>query len=123
MSEKFDYAKNIGELTLEQKRTFYVLLGHNLTVSVRAICHNENYSDAEKIIGMREINEIMHRLIFRIEELHEISDVSEDSWTEEDFWALIQHHCGVNYDVTAGNVGWAIKKSYEYCLKTASKKK
>lgn len=116
MSEKFDYAKNIGELTLEQKRTFYVLLGHNLTVSVRAICHNENYSDTEKIIGMREINEIMHRLIFRVEELHKITDVLEDSWTEEDFWSLIQHHCSANYNMLAGNVSWAIKSSYERCF-------
>jgi hypothetical protein len=117
MSEKFDYIKNIGGLTLEQKRKFYVLYAHNLTVSVRAICFEESYSDQEKIVGMKQINEIMHRLIFRIEELHKISNLEEDSWTEEDFWKLLQHHCSENYEILAGNVGWAIKTTYDYCVK------
>ena len=118
MSEDFDYIKNIGALTLEQKRKFYVLFGHNLTVSIRAICYDENLSEKEKIVGMKEINEIMHRLIFRIQELYKVSRVEEDSWTEEDFWSLIKHHCSENYDVLAGNVGWAIKASYDYSVKS-----
>ncbi len=118
MSENFDYVKNIGALTLEQKRKFYVLFGHNLTVSVRAIWSDENLADDEKIVGMKQINEIMHQLIFRIEELHKISKIEDDSWTEEDFGDLIKHHCSANYDVLAGNVGWAIKASYDYSIKT-----
>ena len=113
MSENFDYVKNIGALTLEQKRKFYVLLGHNLTVSVRAVCWDENFSEQEKILGMKEINEIMHRLIFRVEELHNISRIEEDSWTEDDFWDLIKEHCSENHEVLAGNVGWAVKSSYD----------
>ena len=35
MSDNFDYVKNIGALTLEQKRKFHVLLEHDLTVSVQ----------------------------------------------------------------------------------------
>ena len=58
MQEKFDYVKNIGALTLEQKRKFYVLFAHDLTISVRATCWDENYSEQEKIIGMKAINEI-----------------------------------------------------------------
>lgn len=116
MSEDFDYVKNIGALTLEQKRKFYVLLGHNLTVSVRAICWEEKYSEQEKIIGVKQINEIMHRLIFRIEELHKIVKLEHDSWTEEDFWSLIKDCCSENYEVLTGNVGWAIKSSYERSL-------
>ena len=85
MSEKFDYVKKIGALTLEQKRKLYVLLAHDLTVSVRATCWDENFSEQEKIVGMKEINEIMHRLIFRIEELHTITKLEEDSRTEKDF--------------------------------------
>jgi hypothetical protein len=117
MEKSFDFVKNISEFSLEQKRKFYVLLGHNLTVSVRAICHEPNYSDYDKIVGMKEINEIMHRLIFRIEELHKISTLGQDSWTEKDFWTLLQHHCSKNYEVLAGNVDWAIKSSYDYCVK------
>jgi hypothetical protein len=119
MSENFDYSRDIDALTLEQKRKFYVLFGHNLTVSVRAICWDENYSDEDKIVGMREINEIMHQLIFRVEELHKITNLEQDSWTEKDFWSLIQDHCSENYEVLAGNVGWAIKTSYDYVVKNS----
>ena len=116
MTEKFDYVKNIGALTLEQKRKFYVLFGHDLTVSVRAIWSDENYSDQEKIDGMKGINEIMHRLIFRIEELHKIEKIEDDSWTEKDFRQLIVDCCSDNTKVLSGNVGWAIKSSYERCF-------
>jgi hypothetical protein len=116
MSEKFDYIKNIGSLTLKQKRKFYVLLAHELTVAVRFIWL-EDFTDAEKIEGMRLINEIMHRLVFRIEELHTISNLDEDSWTEEDFLQMIMDYISENHKVLAGNVGWAVKSSYEKCLK------
>lgn len=116
MLETFDYVKNINSLTLEQKRKFYVLLAHDLTVSVRAIWHDESFSDVEKIEGMKWINEIMHRLVFRIEELHQISKLEEDSWTEEDFWQIIIDYCSENPKVLSGNVGWAIKSSYERCF-------
>ena len=113
MSEKFDYIEKIGALTLEQKRKFYVLLAHNLTVSVRAIWSDEHFSDAEKIEGMKWINEIMHRLVFRIEELHNISKLEDDSWTEEDFYETIHHWTYRNYEIVAGHVGWAITFSYK----------
>ena len=117
MSEKFDYVKNIGALTLEQKRKFYVLLGHNLTVSVRAIWSDENLADAQKIEGMKWINEIMHRLIFRVEKLHRIDDLEDDDWIEKDFWETIHHWVSQSYEVVAGHVGWTIKSSFERCLK------
>jgi hypothetical protein len=116
MSETFDYIKNIGSLTLEQKRKFYVLFAHNLTVSVRAICFEESYSDQEKIVGMKQINEIMHRLIFRIEELHKISNLDEYSWTEKDFFQMITGYVSENQKVLAGNIGWAVKSSCEKCF-------
>jgi hypothetical protein len=115
MSETFDYIKNIGSLTLVQKRKFYVLFAHNLTVSVRCIW-SEYYTDTEKIEGIKWINEIMHRLIFRIEELHKISNLAEDSWTEEEFLRMITGYISENKKVLAGNVGWAVKSSYEKCL-------
>ena len=113
--EFFDYPKLIGELTLNQKRKFYVLLAHDLTVSVRTIWSDDRLSDTEKLDGIKWINEIMHRLIFRIEELHTISTKEEDSWTEKDFWRMIKDYVSENPEVVAGNVGWSIKFSYERC--------
>ena len=113
MSENFDYVKDIGALSLEQKREFYVLWGHNLTVSVRAICWNEEYSDKDKVAGMGAINEIMHRLIFRVQELHKISSLEDDSWIEEDFWSLIKHHCSEVSKELVAEIGRAIKTSYK----------
>jgi len=115
--ENFDYVKDIGALTLEQKRRFYVLFGHNLTVSVRAIWSDDTLSDSDKVEGMKWINEIMHHLIFRIEELHTITKLAVDSWTEEDFGKTIQHWVSQNYEIVAGHVGWAIKASYDCCVK------
>ena len=117
MAEKFDYITNINALTLEQKQKFYVLFAHDLTVSVRGIWSDENLTDIQKIEGMKWINEIMHRLIFRIEELHKISKLEDDSWTEEDFYKTIYHWISQNYEVVAGHVGWGIKSSYERYLK------
>ena len=57
----------------------------------------------------------MHRLVFRIEELHTISKLEEDSWTE-DFWNMTEEYISENYKVLAGNMGWAIKSSYERCF-------
>lgn len=116
MSEEFHFVKNIGELTLEQKRKFYVLFAHDLTVSIRAIWSDEKLSDAEKIEGMKWINEIMHRLIFRIQALYTISNLKDDSWTEEDFWKMMTEWVKENYEVVAGHVGWAIKSSYGKCF-------
>lgn len=116
MTEKFDYAKNIGELTLERKRKFYVLFAHDLTVSIRVIWSDENLADAEKVEGMKWINEIMHRLIFRIEELYEISKVEDDLWKEEDFYKTINHWISQNHEIVADHVGWSIKSSYERCF-------
>ena len=116
MPETFDYVTNIGALTLEQKRKFYVLFAHDLTVSVRAIWSDENFTDAEKVEGMKWINEIMHHLIFRIEKLHTITNLENDSWTEKDFHEIIHHWTLQNYEVFAGHIGWAIKSSYKRCF-------
>ncbi|MDQ4122666.1 MAG: hypothetical protein M3209_14605 [Acidobacteriota bacterium] len=64
---------------------------------------------------MKAINEIMHRLIFRIEELHNISRKEEDSWTEHDFWTLIKDYVSDNPKVIVGEVACSIKFSYERC--------
>jgi hypothetical protein len=111
----FEYPELIGELTLEQKRKFYVLLAHDLTVAVRGIWSNTKLSDAEKVEGMKIINEIMHRLIFRIEELHKISIKENDSWTEDDFWKLIKDWISGNPQIVASEVAGSIKFSYERC--------
>lgn len=116
MTDKFDYVEKINALTLEQKRKFYVLLAHDLTVSVRAICSEEKYSDREKIEGMKIVNEIMHRLIFRIEELHNISRLKDDSWTEEDFFLMMKEWVEDSPEVVSGQIGWAIKSSYGRCF-------
>lgn len=58
----------------------------------------------------------MRRLIFRIEKLHTISNLKDDSWTEEGFWENIHYWISQNYEVVAGHIGWAIKSSYKRCL-------
>ena len=68
---------------------------------------------------MRVVNEILHRLILRVQELYKISNLEEDSWTEADFWDLIKHHCSDISKELAGEIGWAIKTSYKYATKSS----
>ncbi len=112
----FDYPKLIGELNLKQKQIFYTYLAHNLTVSVRGVRLNGKLTDSQKVEGMKLINEIMHRLVLRIAELHKIEEIEDDSWTEADFWEMIKDWVSENYQVVAGEVGWAIKTSYNLAV-------
>ncbi|MDQ3634212.1 MAG: hypothetical protein M3405_06845 [Acidobacteriota bacterium] len=113
MEVEFDYPKLIGDLSLEQKRKFYVLFAHNLTVSNRGIWSDESLSNSDKVEGMKWTNELMHRLVFHIEDLHNISNLKDLNKTDEDLWQEIEHWYSQNYEIVAGNVGWAIKFSYQ----------
>ena len=117
MQVEFNYPKLIGKLDLEQKRKFYVLLAHNLTVSNRAIWSDEDLTETDIIEGMKWINEIMHRLVLHIEDLNAISDLDDAKKNDEVLWQEIKHWSSQNYDIVAKNVGWAIKSSYKTILK------
>jgi hypothetical protein len=106
----FDYPQLIGSLNTEERLRFYEILAHNLTVSVRAIWSDEDLSDAQKVEGMKWVNEIMHRIVQKSAALR----LSRNDFSEEATWGTITHWVSQSA-LISGHVGWAIKASYDSC--------
>ncbi len=83
---KESYARILNEIDLSMKIHFYEMFAHNLTVSIRAIWSDPKTSDKEKITGMKEVNEVLHRIIAKISterrQTHE--------WKEEDIFSMLK---------------------------------
>lgn len=107
----FDYAKQIGELSAEQRLTFYEMLARNLTISVRGVWSDDRLSDVEKVDRMKWINEIMHRLTAKIF----VTRRNEHEWTEQDVWEMIKDYVSQNPGIR-GEVENAVLRSYSYVM-------
>lgn len=110
MSEDFDYPNLVGGLGDEERLRFDEILSSNLTVTVRAIWSDENLSDAEKVEGMRWVNEIMHQVLQK-------SAALRSGWnnrSEAETWESVKFYVSLCPHISDG-VGRAVKVSYEYC--------
>lgn len=103
---KESYAQKLSNFDRSTKIHFYEVFVHNPTVSIRAIWSDPETSDAEKVAGVKEINEILHRIIMKISterrKTHE--------WKDEDIFSIL---CSVN-DMRAdpkGHIGAALKST------------
>lgn len=105
----FNYVKQIGELSEEQRLTFYEILARNLTISVRSVWSDDELSDTEKVDRMKWINEIMHQITAKVS----VTRRNEHEWTEEDVWEMIKGYVSQNHGI-GGAVGSAIFQSYSY---------
>ena len=105
----FDYAKQIGELSAEQRLTFYEMLARNLTISVRAIWSDDTLADAEKVDRMKWINEIMHRITAKIS----VTRRNENEWAEQDIYEMMKGYVSQNPGIR-GEVANAVLQSYAY---------
>lgn len=103
----FDYAGQIGSLNDEQRLYFYEVFAHQLTIAVRGVWSDNNLTDSEKVVALKEINEILHRVTARVFNLR----LREDEWIEKDMFSCI---CGwVSKAPAIGPyVGSAIADSY-----------
>ncbi len=110
MSSDFDYPKQIGTLSVEDRIRFYESLAHNLTISVRGIWSEDSFTDSQKIEGMKCVNEIMHRVV----KVPSALKSGLDMWSEADNWETIKHWVSLSPEV-GGHVWLAIKASYESC--------
>ena len=106
----FDYIKLIGELSDEERLTFYECLAHNLTVSVRAIWSDEGLTDGEKVESLKWLNEILHRVTMKSALLR----THKNTWSESDSWEDIKHWVSLNSDL-GRHVEWSLKFSYNSC--------
>jgi len=104
----FDFPNLIGALTDEERITFYEVLAHNLTVSVRAIWSNDDLTDGQKVERMKWVNEIMHRVVMKSALLR----VQRNQFTESDSWENIKSWMSLSPEIDA-EVEWALRLSYK----------
>ena len=110
----FDYPNLIGALNDEERISFYEILAHNLTVSVRGIWSDEHLTDSQKLEGLKHVNEIMHRVVMKAAYLR----VQKNKWSENDSWVDIKSWVSLCPEIDEP-VEWALKFSYKTCLHLA----
>jgi hypothetical protein len=106
----FDFPNLIGELSDEERITFYEILAHNLTVCVRGIWSDDQLTDGQKVERLKWVNEIMHRVVMKSALLR----VQKNQFSESDSWDNIKHWVSLSPEIGA-SVEWALKLSYEGC--------
>lgn len=107
---EFDFPNLIGALSNEERTSFYEILAHNLTVSVRGIWSDEHLTDSKKVKCLKCVNEIMHRVVMKAVLLR----VQKNQFSESDSWEGIKHWVSLSPEIGA-HVEWALKASYESC--------
>lgn len=106
----FDFLNLIGALSDEERISFYEVLAHNLTVSVRSIWSDDHLTDGQKVERLKWVNEIMHRVVMKSALLR----VGKNQFTESDSWEDIKHWVSLSPEIDT-EVEWALRFSYESC--------
>jgi hypothetical protein len=105
---EIDFVQQVGSLPQESLIRFYELLAHNLTVSVRAIWSDETLNDSQRVVKMKWLNEIMHRVVLKSAALR----MDRNELSEADTWSIIEHYISVCPDI-ATDMSFAIIGSYQ----------
>ncbi len=113
---KFSYLQNINVLNQEEKIAFYLTFANRLTTANRNIWSDDSFSLAEQIDAMKWTNEVMHRVLNRLDDLV----MERNDFSDEDIWNLIKQHASQN-KITRGAVGYAIEKSYNQVIESRTK--
>lgn len=103
-----DYVPLIAALSRSDKIRFYIVLARDLTIATRMIWADLHLSDAERVEQMKWVNEVQHRVINRLADLH--GDYG--TWTEQQVWDVIWQHLAQDR-ATAAHVRGALKRAYE----------
>jgi hypothetical protein len=106
----FDFPNLIGALSDEERLTFYEVLAHNLTVSVRGIWSDDRLTDGQKVESLKWVNEIMHRVVMKSALLR----AQKNQFTESHSWEDIKHWLSFSPEIAA-EIEWALRLSYESC--------
>jgi hypothetical protein len=105
---KFEFIESIGDLSEDEKLKYYQYLAHNLTVTIRVIWSDETIAENERLNRIKWTNEILHQVLNRVIGLTNKNDTK----TEDEMWNTIKHWVSQNKEI-AGNIGFALKSSYE----------
>lgn len=113
----FNYVESIEALDSDQKVYFYQLFAHFLTVSMRGILFLEGVEDAERIERAKWLNEIAHRITYKVFYLQKKSSAVPDG----EIWEMIEQN-SAKHPKTSQDVNSAIELSYKYVLENESEK-
>jgi hypothetical protein len=111
----FDFSEKIGNLDSGQRTYFYELFAHFLTDSMRGILFQEGISDKDRIERAKWLNEIQHRITYKIFALQKTST----DFSEEEIWEMINKNVA-RHPKTEDDVNYAIDLSYGYVLENES---
>lgn len=110
-----NYPETISVLNPEQRLYFYELFAHFLTVSMRGVLFSEGIPDSERVDRAKWLNEIAHRITYKIFVMHKNYFV----WTESDILEMIQMNVEKNPAIEA-DVNAAIEYSFSHMRDTDS---
>lgn len=108
-----NYPETIGVLNPEQRLYFYELFAHFLTVSMRGVLFSEDIPDSERVNRAKWLNEIAHRITYKIFVMQ--NNLFE--WTESDIIEMIRMNVEKNPAIEA-DVNTAIEFSFSYTRDT-----
>lgn len=96
--------QKLRSLDDEQRLTFYEVLSHKLTISIRVFCFEELHADMglapeECLEHIKWINEILHRVTSKAHELRLKNQTSSDENTIEDMRHWIGQNPGIKAEI------------------------
>jgi hypothetical protein len=112
----FNYPEKIETLNPQQRLYFYELFAHFLTVSMRGILFTEGMFDSERVERAKWVNEIAHRITYKIFVMNKNPDVK---WTDTEIQEMIQMNID-KYPAIETDVFAAIEMSYGYIIENES---
>jgi hypothetical protein len=98
----------LADFDLEQRITFYEMLGHNLTIAVRAVWSDVDSALEVRLNRVKWINEILHQTTMKTRHLRSGSNRRSD----EESVAELRHWASQQPSVLA-DIDWAIQASLE----------
>ena len=108
----FQFTEKVEKLEPKQRLYFYELFAHFLTVSIRGVLFTEGIADLERIERAKWLNEISHRITYKIFVMHKKPDAK---WTDTEIQEMIQMNVE-KYPSIETDVNTAIEMSYGYIM-------
>lgn len=112
----FNYPEKIEALNPKQRIYFYELFAHFLTVYMRGVLFTEEMADSERVERAKWLNEIAHRITYKIFVMNRNPDAK---WTDAEIEEMIRMNIE-KYPAIETDVNAAIETSYGYVLENES---
>ncbi len=112
---KFNYIEEISAFRPRQRKCFYELLASFLTVSMRGILFSEGIPDEERIDRAKGINEIAHRITYKV---FSLDNNPSAKTTEAEIWTIIKKI--LEKHPVEADLEYALNLAYNYVIENHS---